>query len=150
MLCLVRGEIVSIEEGSLGENSYRSLIHARIRDRDLTVLQVDITGFPRVSRRPPLHALTELVGQHRSECLIVLGDFNTPKDSRFIAPLRAEMTNAFEAAGSGYAATWPLPLPVLTLDQIWTTDRLRAVRCEHMISWRSDHRAVVAEFDFTP
>jgi endonuclease/exonuclease/phosphatase (EEP) superfamily protein YafD len=91
-----------------------------------------------------------LAGEHRSEFLIVLGDFNTPADSAFFRPLRAFATNAFEVAGSGCAATWPMPLPVLSLDQMWTTGRLRAVRCEHMLSWRSDHRAVRAEFDFAP
>ena len=79
---------------------------------------------------------------------ILVGDFNTPLDSAYIAPLRKEMTNAFEASGSGCAATWPMPLPVLSLDQVWTTPSLRPVRCEHFGSWRSDHRAVVAEIDF--
>jgi endonuclease/exonuclease/phosphatase (EEP) superfamily protein YafD len=150
MLCLVRGEILSSEEGSLGYGSYRTLIHARIRGHEMTVLQVDINGYPSESRRPPLQTLAALVAQHRSECLIVLGDFNTPKDSAFFLPLRALAVNAFETAGRGCADTWPMPLPVLSLDQMWTTGQLRPVRCEHMISWRSDHRAVRAEFDFAP
>ena len=39
-------------------------------------------------------------------------------------------------------------LLLLSLDQVWTTPSLRPVRCEHFGSWRSDHRAVVAEIDF--
>ena len=41
-----------------------------------------------------------------------------------------------------------MPLPVLALDQIWTSRRLRAVHCAHGRSLRSDHRAVIADFDF--
>ena len=150
MLCLVRGEVLSAEEGSLSGHSFRTLIRTRIQNRELTVLQVDIYGEPTVSRKPPLQALAEMVRQHRSENMIVLGDFNTPMDSILFAPIRAVAANAFAVAGNGCAATWPMPLPVLSLDQIYTTGRLRAVRCEHMVSWRSDHRAVEAEFDFTP
>ncbi len=150
MLCLVRGTVESVEEGRLANRSYRTLIRARVRDRDVTVLQVDLDGYPPTDRSAPLEELATLASEHRLECLVVLGDFNTPADSKFFLPLRAFTTNAFEAAGSGCAATWPMPVPMLSLDQMWTTGRLRPVRCEHMISWRSDHRAVIAEFDFAP
>ena len=150
MLCLVRGTVESVEEGSLARRSFRNVIHTRVRDHDVTVVQVDLDGFPPADRSVPLHELALLAGEYRSECLIVLGDFNTPADSAFFLPLRGIATNAFEVAGRGCAATWPVPVPVLSLDQMWTTGRLRAVRCEHFASWRSDHRAVRAEFDFAP
>jgi endonuclease/exonuclease/phosphatase (EEP) superfamily protein YafD len=150
MLCLVRGEIVSVQEGLLHGECFRTLIRARVRGRDLTVLQVDFNGYPPASRAVPWKKLTELVGTLRNEPLLVAGDFNTPLDSAHVAPLRAEAANAFEAAGRGCVSTWPMPFPVLSLDQMWTNARLRAVRCENHGSWRSDHRAMVAEFDFAP
>lgn len=150
-LCLVRGEVLSVVENEIHSyKSYGTSIRVRVRGREITVLQVDINGTPWVSRSEALGQLLAVVQRHRGENLILVGDFNTPLDSVFIAPFRQEMTNAFEAAGSGCAATWPMPFPVLSLDQIWTSPSLRPVRCEHLGSWRSDHRAVRTEIDFAP
>ena len=147
-LLLVRGEVLSVTKEMHFKGSYGVRIQTRIRGREVTVLQVDINGDPLLSRAGALTKIAAIVGQHHDENLILVGDFNTPLDSAYIGLLRKEMTNAFEASGSGCAATWPMPLPVLSLDQVWTTPALRPVRCEHFGSWRSDHRAVVAEIDF--
>lgn len=114
------------------------------------LLQVDFRVLWIESRGPAFAELTEAVRPHLGRNLIVLGDFNTPRESVFFIPLRAEMTHAFEAAGRGLAETWPLPLPMLNLDQIWTNRGLRVRHCEHGYSFRSDHRAVIADFAFTP
>ena len=127
---------------------FRSLIHAEVRGHLLTILQVDVAPQP---FRRRIYAFTELaaiIRPHLGENVLVLGDFNTPRESVSLDPLRAEMTQAFESAGDGLAETWPMPLPVLSLDQIWSGRRLRPVWCEHGYSARSDHRAVIADFDF--
>lgn len=147
LLCLVRGEILSVEDGLLPRASYGTLLRTRIRGHEVSVLQVDIQADPLIDRGVPLRRLAEVVAAHRAENLLVAGDFNTPLESVHLAGLRAEAANAFEAVGRGCAATWPR-LPLLSLDQIWTNEHLRPVRCELRASWRSDHRAVVAEFDF--
>lgn len=147
LLCLVRGEILSVEDGLLPHASYGTLLRTRIRGREVTVLQVDIQADPLIERRRPLRRLTEIVAALGGENLVIAGDFNTPLESVHLAALRAEATNAFEAVGRGCAATWPR-VPLLSLDQIWSNQNLRPVRCELRASWRSDHRAVIAEFDF--
>jgi endonuclease/exonuclease/phosphatase (EEP) superfamily protein YafD len=149
-LCLVRGEILSTQEGMRSQGSFATAIHARIRGRELIVLQVDINAKPRLSRAGPLNEIAAIADRYRENNLLLLGDFNTPADSVLLRPLRREMTNAFEAAGSGCKATWPMPFPVLSLDQVWTNARLRPVACIHAVSWRSDHRAVVTELKFAP
>ena len=148
MTCLIRGKILAQESDMFVENSYCALLHVEIRGHPLTLMQVDITPKPLHSRQPAFTNLTALARPHFGENFILLGDFNTPRESALLAPLRADMSHAFEAAGRGFAETWPLPLPVLALDQIWTSRRLRAVHCEHGCSLRSDHRAVIADFDF--
>ena len=148
MTCLIRGKILAQESRQFAANSYCALLQTEIRGRPVTVLQVDITPRPTQSRRRAWANLLVRARPHFGENFILLGDFNTPRESRLLAPLRADMTNAFEAAGSGLAETWPWPLPVLSLDQIWSGRRLRAVHCTHGRSLRSDHRAVVADFDF--
>ena len=148
MTCLIRGKVLAQESRQFAANSYLALLQVKIRGRPVTVLQVDITPRPTQSRRRSFAGLTVFARPHFAGNLVMLGDFNTPRESRLLEPLRVEMTNAFEAAGQGLAETWPWPVPVLSLDQIWSSRRLRAVRCFHGHSLRSDHRAVVADFDF--
>lgn len=148
MICLIRGKVLAHQSRQFAANSFCVLLHTEIRGRPVTVLQVDITPRPTQSRRRSLANLVFHARPHFDKNFVLLGDFNTPRESQLLAPLRAEMTNAFEAAGSGLAETWPWPLAVLSLDQIWSSRQLRAIRCEHGRSLRSDHRAVTADFDF--
>lgn len=148
LLCLVRGEVLTRTSGWLAPASYYSRFDVRIKGRELTVLQVDIDGVPAHSRRPALERLGELAAELHDRPLIVLGDFNTPRDSVHFAGLRKHLANTFETAGLGSGETWPMPLPVLSLDQIWCSPGLVPVRCHHEVTFRSDHRPVVAELRF--
>ncbi|MEQ1858761.1 MAG: endonuclease/exonuclease/phosphatase family protein [Chthoniobacteraceae bacterium] len=149
LLCLVRGEVTARESGSLGPGSYFARYDVRIKGRDLRVLQVDISGVPMQSRRAPLARLTQLADSLRDRPLIVLGDFNTPRDSAHFAELRKNFVNTFETAGIGSGETWPMPLPVLSLDQMWCGKGLTPVRCHHEITFRSDHRVLVSDLRFS-
>lgn len=148
MLCLIRGEVLSTKEGLLREGSYGTQIQARIRGHDVTIVQADISGFPGAYRGVVLNRLREIMAENGARNFIVLGDFNTPHGSQFFRSWRQVGSEAFESAGRGCAATWPTAFPVLSLDHIWSSPRLKPVRCELRSSWRSDHRAVIAEFDF--
>ena len=148
MTCLIRGRIISREVQGFSDNAYCALIRADVRGHPLTILQVDIGPTPFRRRVSTFTTLAALARPHLGENLLILGDFNTPRESVWFEPFRAEMTQAFEASGDGLAETWPMPLPVLSLDQIWSGRRLRPVWCQHGYSPRSDHRAVIADFDF--
>jgi endonuclease/exonuclease/phosphatase (EEP) superfamily protein YafD len=150
MLCLVRGEVTARQSGLLTPASYYSYFDVVIGGRELRVLQVDISGVPTQPRREAMTKLTELANSLRDRPLIVLGDFNTPRDSVHFAELRKTFVNTFEAVGIGSGETWPMPLPVLSLDQIWCDRGLVPVRCHHEITFRSDHRPLIAELRFAP
>jgi vancomycin resistance protein VanJ len=149
MLCLVRGEVLARETGVLAYGSYFSRFDVRIKGRELSVLQADVSGVPSHSRREPIARLAQLAESLSDRPLIVLGDFNTPRDSVHFEGLRKHLVNTFERVGIGSGATWPMPLPVLSLDQIWCGPRLVAVRCDHRVSFVSDHRPVVADLRFS-
>jgi vancomycin resistance protein VanJ len=144
MLCLVRGELQHQQSGVLGPASFYTALDVTIKGRACTILQVDLIATPWRSRRLPLQQLATLVAARSDRSLIVLGDFNTPRDSVLFAPLRAHVTHAWEQAGIGCAETWPMPVPILSLDHIWLGG-LQAVRCEHSVSCWSDHRPVVVD-----
>ena len=146
MLCLIRGELRSAETGELAPGSYYGLLRLRTRGREITLLQTDLYANPFFNRGPALQRLTELAEAHRDERLLVLGDFNTPRDSHHFNAFREHFTHAFEASGHGFAETWPMPLPALSLDAIWSSSKLTPLRSRiGYLPW-SDHRPVVAEF----
>lgn len=114
-------------------------------DDPVHVVIVDIKSNPMRARWIPLEALQDVLEPLAGQPVIVLGDFNTPTDSIHLASLRQHYRNAFEIAGQGYAATWPLPLPVLAIDHIWVSNEIAAAACEMRSTTVSDHRMVIAE-----
>ena len=137
-----------IDGGSLGGAGGCQVCRVMIQGREVFLLLVDFTATLRKSRRPAFDRLFQIVDAYAEKPLLVIGDFNTPSDSAHFDRLRTRLQGAFETAGTGYAATWPMPVPVLQLDHIWTNKHLRVVRCEHETSLYSDHRAVVADVAF--
>jgi vancomycin resistance protein VanJ len=110
-------------------------------------LFVDLQPNPLRSRRPAFEALDRLVEAHAGERIVLMGDFNTPGDSRHWHGLRKHLMHAFESAGNGLADTWPLPFPVLGLDHVWTSTSIRIAACRQPWWWLSDHRPVIADIE---
>ena len=148
LLLVAPSEVKRIDGGSLGGVGGCQICRAVISGREVFLLMVDYASTLERSRGPAFDRLFQIVDAYAEKPLIVIGDFNTPSDSVYFDRLRTRLTSAFEAGGRGYAATWPMPLPVLQLDHIWTNKHLRVLRCEHHTSLYSDHRAVTADITF--
>jgi endonuclease/exonuclease/phosphatase (EEP) superfamily protein YafD len=146
MLSLVRGEVLSREDGLLANGSYYGLLHARVRGQAVTILQADLYGMPTNPRGPAAHRLFEIAHAHAGERLILVGDFNTPQDSVYFDPFRQDLFPAFAKAGRGLSETWPMPVPMLTIDHLWSSHSLVPVDAHIGWVWWSDHRPVVADF----
>lgn len=114
--------------------------------KSMSVFLVDIKSNILKSRKAALEKLADQVAEIDNHPVLVLGDFNTPSDSVHFRPLRKSLRNAFESSGSGYMATWPLPVPVLDLDGVWMNDHCVPVTAENRWTWVSDHRPVVTQF----
>jgi vancomycin resistance protein VanJ len=119
-------------------------VDLEIDGQPLTLLVCDIGASPFVRRHLSLEPAFHDADLLLDRPALVLGDFNTPPDSQHFAPLRRNYRNAFLEQGNGYLATWPMPAPILGLDQIWANDQIEIHSCEHITTWSSDHRAVVA------
>ncbi len=75
---------------------------------------------------------------------VIVGDFNTPLESVLWKGFRKDYVHAFEAAGSGFKETWPIGLPLLSLDHVWVGRDWEIVEAKKF--WRvlaSDHAALV-------
>jgi endonuclease/exonuclease/phosphatase (EEP) superfamily protein YafD len=143
----VRGKIVDTEYHSLGRGSHAGVARVELDGRPLTVVVVHPRSTPTEPRGHVFEALEQVLEPLRGGPLLVMGDFNTPSDSVFFDPMRQSLRSAFETAGTGYAATWPMPLPVLVLDQVWASDSVDVRSCALAGSPASDHRMVTFSFD---
>lgn len=146
----VRGEIL---ESALHEFDFRSrcvTARVRIRDRALTVFLVDLESTPWRSRRQSFAQLDALRREHAGETVIMMGDFNTPRESVYFRPWRETLRHAFETAGRGFAETWPWPLPVLCLDHVWSTPDLPATQCQRRRYRPHDHAGLLITFPGDP
>jgi endonuclease/exonuclease/phosphatase (EEP) superfamily protein YafD len=147
MAFITRGEILSKESGSLGRRGRFNLLKVALNGEQFHVLLVDLDGDPLRSRAPAFEPLAKMIRSHSQDNLIVMGDFNTPLDSFLFDSFRDGLTHAFESGGHGFAETWPIPLPVLAIDHIWVSKKLKVASCKLNWSRLSDHRAVVANIE---
>ena len=147
-LVAIKGTIRRQINHNLSPSSWCDQFDVTVGTDDFTLLLVDISANINLSRRQPLLDLANLTKRLDDRPVIIMGDFNTPDDSVLLNPLREICQQAFRQKGYGYAATWPMPLPVLTLDQVWTNRHVEVSRCEHHWSIYSDHRPVTSRISF--
>ncbi len=137
-------------EGMLGGDeryAFGWYVHCEVSapDGPWQLVIADFQGIARRSRYLPMRHLHERLEPLADQPVLLVGDLNMPTDSVFLRRLRETYRHAFETAGSGYAATWPVPLPVLTLDQAWYNAGVQVHRCELGWTWASDHRPMILE-----
>lgn len=142
----VRGRIHEATAYGLGPGSTAAVLRVEIDGRRLTVVLADLAADPFHDRSEAFARLNVL----RAGADVVAGDFNTPGDSAHFDPWRRELVHAFAAAGRGWDATWPWPVPLLAIDHVWCGPRVVPRRCRHVASPSSDHRAVVADLELQP
>lgn len=147
-LIAVKGTVKQQISHRLLPSSHCEQFDLVIGDDAFTLLLVDISAQLSLSRRQPLQDLAALAANLNDRPLVIIGDFNTPDDSVHLRPLDNQCRNIFRENGTGYAATWPMPLPVLTLDQVWVNQHVNASKCEHLWSFFSDHRPTVSSVTF--
>ncbi|MHC5538094.1 endonuclease/exonuclease/phosphatase family protein [Singulisphaera rosea] len=114
------------------------------RGERLEIFAVDIGSSLRVARDPLLRQLQILMETHRPD--VVVGDFNSPRRSRALCPPPEGFVHAYDVAGSGWSATWPVPCPVLAIDQCLVSSRISPIRYDLDSTWHSDHRLQQLEF----
>jgi endonuclease/exonuclease/phosphatase (EEP) superfamily protein YafD len=142
ILLATRGEILETQLGRLAAGKF-SCGRVSVGGREVRLVVVDIDADPMRHRGPVLEEVRPLADRWGAQ--LVMGDFNTPRDSALLGGLRSGYEHAFESAGHGLDATWPMPVPVLAIDHLWIRRDGQARLCTHQGSCASDHRRVVAE-----
>lgn len=142
----LRGTIRESEYLDFGREGRAAVIKAVVKGRPLTLILVDLEPDPFNPRGAGFKRLDALRARVNPD--LIAGDFNTPRDSVLFNPWRRELRHAFETAGNGMDATWPMPFPVLSIDHVWCGPRFVPRACRHEGSGASDHRAVVAHVNW--
>lgn len=142
IVLLTRGESGTATVHEFYKGSRARQIQTTVQGQSLNLVIVDIEANPFRSRNIALKQLVDVVNPLAGKPTLVVGDFNTPADSALLEPLRNQYSMAFDVAGQGYRATWPIPLPVLSLDQAWASPHVDVTSCRHLWTCASDHRPV--------
>jgi vancomycin resistance protein VanJ len=142
MVFAVRGTIQGYRREILSVHGTAGVFDAEIDGRRLACVLVDLNSHPGYSRKATVAQLKRVLQGLADRAVIVMGDFNTPDDSVWFQTLKPEFRPAFRSHGRGYAPTWPVPLPVLTLDQMWLNGHVQGFTARHGWSTLSDHRPV--------
>jgi len=145
LVVLARGEIVEKRVLRLGGPSTCADVQIEFDGRRVRVLLIDAIVGPFSNRRNLVEEVFELARAKPELPTIVMGDFNTPIDSVWFDAAREEFDHAFEKAGSGMFATWPVPLPILAIDHVWVSREFQVDCASIGWSWVSDHRPIVTD-----
>lgn len=145
MVLLVKGEATQYAAGQLANAGRFRRVAVTVHDVRFEMILADIVSDPLQPRGPPLGKLFEIMQAQADHPTLVVGDFNTPPTSVCFDGWRADWSRAWDVAGNGYQATWPQPLPVPTLDHVWSNRGVTFHRCVCGWSSCSDHRPVIVE-----
>lgn len=138
----VRGKILSWE--SLGIWDLYKCYRCRVslpKYGEFTVVVVDIDSQPWKSREKTMAGI--LAATKGDPKAIVLGDFNTPPESKWYGNWGGTLKLANNTPHRGFRETWCYGIPLLTLDQIWYGKGWEANWTEHS-RHGSDHSRVKA------
>lgn len=135
---------IETERVPLGDGGRALLFTIPRPERRIYGVLVDVVPDPLRHRADAFAHLDRLVALRAPD--LIVGDFNTPRDSVFFDTWRPRLRHAFEDAGSGLDTTWPWPLPVLAIDHAWSGPRLEPRACRLVGTTSSDHRIVIAEY----
>ena len=128
-------------------SSYSLEVTARSPLGPLRVLVIDVAADIKMHRLETVPLIPGLVPDGTMPT-VVLGDFNTPVDSVTFAPMRARFHYALTTKAGSECNTWPMPLPVLSLDQIWLSRNLSSRCTDTRWTLDSDHAPVTVVIDW--
>lgn len=121
-------------------------VTCQLSEGPLEVMIADMVSRIGIPRDPYLRPFVALLADRKID--VSVGDFNAPRRSLAFDELPAGYRHGYDAAGSGWSYTWPMPVPFLAIDQCMIGPRLKAVRYELQSTLLSDHRLQVLDFEW--
>jgi endonuclease/exonuclease/phosphatase family metal-dependent hydrolase len=149
LIILSKSTLFDVSLHELGRHAYLVTARGTFHGRPLEIFLVDFPSNPGTIKQRFIQSPQLLRPPPLGTGRVLMGDFNTPRDSTWFAAYEGLYTNAFDHAGQGWRGTWPSFAPVLDIDHVWTAGSLLAV-CARVPAIRSsDHRPVVADLTWS-
>ena len=145
LVILSKSSLLDVSLHELGSRAYLVTAQGTFQGRPLEIFLVDFPSNPGAMKQPFIQSPQLLKPPPSGTGRVLMGDFNTPRDSTWFSAYDGLYTNAFDHAGQGWRGTWPSFAPVLDIDHIWTAGSLLAVCARVPAIGSSDHRPVVAD-----
>jgi len=111
----------------------------------LRLLAFDLPGGLWGHRDPLLRKVNAIIATTQPD--LVVGDFNAVRQATQLQSPPPGYRHAYDAAGSGWSYTWPVPVPMLAIDQCLIGQRIEPVDYT-LGTGASDHRW--QRLDFRP
>jgi endonuclease/exonuclease/phosphatase (EEP) superfamily protein YafD len=96
--------------------------------------------FPRLAR-----LIQESQRRHKTQSVILAGDFNAPAHLPSLDPLRSMIQDVWPRKGVGWGGTMTAILPLSRIDQCWISPDIEIVSAQVRRTRRSDHRPLVVD-----
>ena len=123
-------------------------VTCQLSEGPLEVLIADMTSSITIPRDPYLRPFVALLADRKID--VSVGDFNAPRRSLAFSDLPPGYRHAYDAAGEGWSYTWPVPVPVLAIDQCIIGPRIKPVHFQLQSTLLSDHRLQILDFEWLP
>ncbi len=148
---ILQGEMLVGSKKALGSFSYKTVVDVyrynvmelRGPDKILSLMIADVYAYPYRNKEVALNTILEATKKYDVDILV--GDFNTPYESVFFEDFKIGF-ESFHAYSDGLTYTWPLPFPVIEIDQIWMGPSLQPIELKKYNHHQSDHKLLIGEY----
>ncbi|WP_298341025.1 endonuclease/exonuclease/phosphatase family protein [uncultured Algibacter sp.] len=108
----------------------------------LNFYAIDVASSMTVFRKNQIAFVQECIESDKKT--ILLGDFNTPLESKFLKDIKNNFNHVLTEKGNGFRETWFWNIPLLSLDHIWVSKDLDILNAEKIGTFKSDHSMIKA------
>ena len=144
MLIGVKGNVEKIKFYDEATVYKLNHIDLRVNQHHYSIALVDVYANPLLNKQIPLSVIYNFTRKNKVD--IVMGDFNTPYESVHFEDYKEEFIS-FHSKSEGSASTWPLPFPVIEIDQIWLKKSFQPLKLKKKSFAISDHKMLIATFE---
>lgn len=120
------------------------LVRCELESCVVNIMIADVASPPSLPRNPYLQPMMQAARDRQAD--IVVGDMNAPRRSLAFSDMSDGFRHAYDVAGAGWSYTWPVPLPVLAIDQCICGPRIDVLDYHLRTTLLSDHRLQVVDF----
>ena len=143
MLIGIKGHIERITYILEKESHDINFVEAQLSTGPISIAFTDTFQDPSMNKRKTLETVLQLVSQNNSD--IMFGDFNTPYESVHFRKYEKDFIS-FHDYGEGFSATWPFGIPLLEIDQMFTSKVCSPILLQKHYYRVSDHAMLVGYF----